>query len=260
VSVQGDKGSGAYRNTVGALIKRIVTGYGQADSRFTTADLDTANIDAFDAANSQPVGVYADGRTNVLELCQSLAESVGAQLVMSRLGQLRLIQLKVPGTGTPVVVGPEQMVERSLKISDRPFVKAAVKLAFCKNWTVQEGLLTNIPDEHKRLFATEWLTATATSTDVQASYKLNAAPTQQDTMLLRRVDAQAEAQRQLNIWSVARTVFEFEGTTDLLATLELGSAITIKNRRFGLQNGKTGIVVSLTPNWNNGHVTVGVLV
>lgn len=260
VSVQGDKGDGTYRNTISALIQRIVTSYGQVDSRFTTADLDTANLNAFDTAHTQSVGVYADGRTNVLELCQNLASSVGAQLVMSRLGQLRLIQLAVPGTGTPIDVGPEQMVERTLKIKSLPLVKAGVNLGFCKNWTVQEGLLTAIPDEHKKLYEMEWLNAVVTSSVVQAAYKLNAAPVQQDTMLLRRTEAVTEAQRQLDIWSTPRAVFEFEGTADLLATLELGNAITITNQRFGLQNGKTGIVVSLTPNWLNGHVTVGVLV
>lgn len=259
-TVQGDKAGGTYRNTVASLVQRIVTGYGQVDSRFTTADIDTANFTAFDAAHTQPVGTFAEGRTNVLQLCQDLASSVGAQLIMSRLGQLRLLQLKVPGDGTPIVIMPHQMVERSLKVKSRPLVKAAVMLGFDKNYTVQEGLLTSIPEEHKILFASEWLTATATSTTVQSDYRLNAAPVQVDTMLLCRTDAQAEAQRRLDIWSTPRTVFEFEGTSDLLATLEVGNAVTLTNRRFGLQNGKTGIVVSLAPNWLNGHVTVGVLV
>lgn len=259
-SVQGDKFGGTYRNTISALIQRIVKGYGQIDSRFVDADLDLTNLAAFETAFPQPVGVFAEGRTNVLALCQDLANSVGAQLIMSRLGLLRLLQVKLPGTGTPIVIMPYQMVERSLRIKSRPLVKAAVKLGFDKNWTVQEGLLTSIPEEHKKLFATEWLTATATSTQVQADYRLNAAPVQTDTMLCKRTDAQTEAQRRLDLWSVPRTVFEFEGTSDLLATLELGNAVTLTNRRFGLQNGKTGIVVSLAPNWLNGHVTVGVLV
>jgi len=258
-SVQGDKNGGTYRNTIASLVQRIVTGYGKASDRFDTTDIDTSNFSAFDTANPQPVGVYADGRTNVLELCQQLAGSINAQLVMSRQGLLRLIQLQIPGTGTPYVVGPEQMVERSLKIQSRPFVKGAVMLGFDKNYTVQEGLLTSIPDAHKTLFAMEWLTATAADTTVQADYKLNSAPPQQDTLLCKRTDAQAEAQRQLNMWKVPRTVFTFEGTADLLQ-LQLGQAITITNRRFGLQNGKTGIVVSLAPQWLNGHVTVGVLV
>jgi hypothetical protein len=188
-----------------------------------------------------------------------LAASVGAQLIMSRTGQLRLFQLAIPSSGS-VAIGPSQMTERSLQIVSRPLVKASVMLGFDKNWTVQDGLLTNIPDLHKTLFATEWLTATATSTQVQADYKLNAAPTQTDTMLLRRVDAEPEAARQLALWSVPRTVFQFEGTSDLLATLELGTSVTLTNNRFGLQSGKPGIVISLAPNWLNGRVVVQVLV
>lgn len=259
-SIQGDKFGGTYRNTIASLVQRIVTGYGKASDRFDSSDIDAANFAAFDTSCPQPVGVYADGRTNVLSLCQELAASVDAQLVMSRLGQLRLIQIKIPGSGTPVVINESQMLERSLKIQSRPYVKGAVMLGFNKNYTVQEGLLTSIPEAHKTLFAMEWLTATAASTTVQADYKLNSAPPQEDTLICKRTDAQPEAQRRLDLWSVPRTVFTFEGTADLLATLELGGAATIYNRRFGLQNGKTGIVVSLSPNWLNGHVTVGVLV
>lgn len=260
-SVQGDKLGGTYRNTVSALIQRIVTGYGQVDSRFTADDLDAANLAAFDAQFPQPVGVYAEGRTNVLTLCQELASSVDAQLIMSRLGKLRLLRLSMEGNGLPrVAIGDSQIVDRSLKIKSRPFVKAAVKLGFDKNWTVQEGLLTSIPEEHKKLYETEWLTAVATSTTVQATYKLNAAPVQTDTLLLRRSDAQAEAQRRLNLWSVARTEFEFEGTTELFGALELGTPVTLTNKRFGLEAGKPGVVITLAHDWVTGRVTVGVLV
>jgi hypothetical protein len=259
-SVQGDKFGATYRTTIASLIQRIVKGYGQVDSRFVDADIDISNMAAFDTAAPQQVGIYADGRTNVLTLCQDLAASVGAQIVMSRLGLLRLIQLKVPGANTPVEVMPAQMVERSLKIASMPLVRSSVMLGFCKNWTQQPGLLTSIPDEHKALYESEWLTTTKTAVATQSDYKLNSAPSQEDTMLCTRNDAEIEAQRRLDLWKVQRTMFTFEGTSDLLQTLELGNAITLKNRRYGLSSGKTGIVVSLAPNWLNGHVTVGVLV
>ncbi len=267
VSAQGDKnvtlpgdGTNTYKNTISKLIQRIVTGYGKSTDRFASTDLDLTNLVAFETAHPQPVGIYADGRTNVLTLCQQLAASIDAQLVMSRLGKLRLIQMTVPGTGTPVVITEAQMVERTLRIADRPLVKAAVKLAFDKNWTVQPGLLTSIPEEHKTAFSTEWLTATATSTATRDDYKLNITPVQTDTMLCVRTDAEAEALRRLNIWKLPRTVYEFEGTSDLIQTLELGIGVTLFNRRFGLAAGKTGIVVSLAPNWLNGRVKVGVLI
>ena len=260
-SVQGDKGGGVYRNTISALVQRITTGFGQADSRFTVDDLDTANLAQFEQSFPQPVGVYAEGRTNVLSLCQELAASVDAQLVMSRIGKLRLLQIGMQGNGGErVMIEDNIMVERSLTIKERPFVKAAVMLGFNKCWSVQTGLLTSIPEEHKKLYETEWLTATATSTQVQAAYKLNAAPVQVDTMLQRRTDAMSEAQRRLNLWSVPRTVFEFEGTTELFGVLELGTPVTLKTKRFGLQDGKPGIVISLAHDWVTGRVKVGVLI
>lgn len=258
-SVQGDK-NGTYTNTISSLVQRIVTGYGNANQRFVSGDLDASNLAAFNTAHPQPVGAYFNSSTNVLNACQMLANSVGAQIVMSRLGKLQLVQLAVPGVGTPVEVGPTQMLEKSLHISERPSVMASSTIGFCKNWTVQEGLITAIPTEHQVLFATEWLQSTKADSAVKTTYKLDNEPDQIDTMLLRRTDADVEAQRRMDLWKVQRTVYSFEGTADLLLTLSLGCAITLTNQRFGLSGGATGTVVSLAPDWMSGRVTVGVLI
>jgi hypothetical protein len=258
-SVQGDKNT-TYVNTISKVIQRLVTGYGNASTRFTSAELDATNLTQFDTACPQPVGVYADGNTNLLALCQDIAASVDARVVMSRAGLLQLLQVAVPGFGTPVQIGPSQIIERSLEISERPFVKAAVTLGFDKNWTVQDNLLTGIQEEHKKMFATEWLTSTSTNLQAKADYKLNDAPPQTDTMLKRRTDADAEANRRVALWSVPRTVFQFEGTSDLIGSLSLGCAATLTHPRFGLSGGKTGTIVSLSPNWFKGTITVQILI
>lgn len=258
VSVQGDKGGGTYRNTVSALIQRIVTGYGKASQRFTSGDLDATNLAAFESAHTQPVGAYFSDRTNVLVACQLLATSIGAQLAMSRLGLLRLIQISLPAGGTPTVVNETQIVERSLTVSQRPEVIAAVTLGFNKNYTVQGDLVTTIPQQHKDLFAQEWLTSVKSDSTTATNYKLDILPPQQDTALLRRTDADTEAQRRLDLWKVARTVYKFEGTADLLL-LELGGAVTLYNRRYNLAAGVTGMVISLAPDWDTGRVIVEVL-
>lgn len=257
-SVQGDKPA-TYNNTTSQLIQRIVTGYGKVSDRFTSDDLDADNLAAFDTAHPQPVGIYCKARENVLSVCQKLAASVGAQMIMSRTGKLRLLQIALPPSGTPTAITSSQKFQRSLQIASRTTVVAAVKIGYCKNWTVQTGLLTAIPAEHKDLFATEWLTATASDSTTQSTYKLDTEPVMQETMLLVESDAQDEADRQLALLKVPRTVYKFEGTPDLL-TLELGDAVTITHDRFGMSGGVTGMVVSLSPNWLNGHVTVGVLV
>lgn len=257
-SVQGDK-PGVYANTVAQLVKRLVTGYGKAADRFTAADLDMDNLEAFDAAHPQPVGLYAPDRTNILTACQDLAGSVGAQLVMSRLGQLRLIQVALLPPGPAFAIGSQHMVEGTLAPTARTDVAGAVKLGFDKNWTVQEGLVTNIPEEHRTLFATEWLTSTRSDAAVLATYRLDAEPVQQNTMLLRRADADAEGARRLGLWKVPRTVYEFEGMPELLQ-LELGQAVTLRHPRYGMRDGVAGMVLSLAPDWSTGRVKVGVLV
>jgi len=258
-SVQGDKPSGVYSNTICKLIQRLATAYGKASDRFVADDLDAANLAAFEAAHPQVVGVYLDARENVLSVCQQLAASVGAQLVMSRLGKLRLMQIELPPTGTPTEIHPEQMVERSLHIAERTEVVAAVKVGFNKNWTVQAPILTTIPEAHKVLFGTEWLSETATDSAVQAKYKLWAEPVQEGTLLQVRTEAATEAGRRLDLFSAPHTLFELEGTSELL-TLELGQAVTLFNSRYGLSSGKTGMVVALAPSWMTSRITVGVLI
>ena len=258
-SVRGDS-AGGYRETAAQLVKRLVTGYGKETDRFTDDDIDLASFAAFDAAHPQPMGLYAGERMNVLTACQMLLGSIGAQLVMSRLGKLRLIQLALPGTGVPFTIRPEHMVDGTLQPTGRTDVVGAVKLGFAKNWTVQDaGTLANLPEVHKPLFADEWLTTTKTDAATLAIYRLNAEPVQVDTMLLTRVDADAEAQRRLDLWKVPRTTYEFDGVPELLQ-LELGQAVTVYSPRFGMAAGIPGIVISLAPDWNTGRVKVGFLV
>jgi len=258
-SLRGDK-SPVYAETAAQLVKRLVTGYGKVTDRFIDDDIDLASFAAFDAAHPQGMGLYATDRMNVLTACQMLVGSLGGQLVMSRLGKLRIVQLALPGTGTPFVIRPEHMVDGTLSPTGRTAAVGAVKLGFCKNWTVQEaGTLAGIPDRHKDLFSNEWRTTTKSDAATLAKFKLNAEPVQQDTLLLTRAEADAEAQRRLDLWKVPRTTYEFDGLPELLQ-LELGQAVTVYSPRFGMSAGAAGIVISLAPDWTTGRVKVGFLV
>jgi hypothetical protein len=259
-SVQGDTPAGTdYANTVAQLVQRIVTGFGVTASLFTSGDLDAASLAAFDAAHQQPVGLYLTDRSNVLAACQQLAATLQAQLVMTRAGLLRLVQISFPPAGTPTVIAQSSQIDRTLTIVARSTVAAAVKLNYVKNWTVQPGLQTAIPAEHKEMFASEWWTVTSVNAAVAAAYKLNAEPVPSDTLLLTREDAQAEADRRLVIASQVRTTYRFEGTAAHME-LELGQAVTLFSNRFGLAGGALGVVTSLAPDWQNCHVTVEITV
>jgi len=257
-SVQGESGGG-YAPRIAPLVQRIATAYGKESDRFALGDLDLDNLAAFDASHPQPVGLYVADRTNQAQAIQQLAASVGAQAIMSRTGQLRLVQIALPAAGVPVEIGPDQMKERSLRQVQRLPVVAAVKIGFDRNWTVQAGLTTSIPPEHADLYATEWLTATAVDEAVRARYRLTDDPAQIDTCLKVEVDAQAEAARRLALNKVPRAVYEFDGEPEMML-LELGRPVVLRNERFGLQDGVPGVVVLLSHNWLASRVTVGVMV
>jgi hypothetical protein len=155
-SVQGVKYSGTYVNTISQLVQYLVTQRGKSTTRFNASDLDAAQLAAFDAANPQPVGQWLTERTNVLVACQKLASSVGAQLVPSMTGKLRLIQFSIPASAT-TEIRPSQQLDRSISIVNRTEVAAAVKIGYCRNWTVQDNLQTSLPDAHKNPYAQEWL-------------------------------------------------------------------------------------------------------
>jgi hypothetical protein len=259
VSAAGDKPAGTYYNTLSQLVQRLVTGFGTVANRFVAGtDLDTTNLTTFETAHPQAMGMWLNGRTNVLNAVQMLTGSLNAQIVMSRLGLLQLYQLTF-GNAATSVIQPKHMVEKSLVAKSRTVVKSGVQLGFNKNWTVQMGLQTSLPAAHKTLFETDWLTSVKTSATVQTNYKLNALPVQQDTMLLKRTDADTEATRQLAMWSVPRTVYEFEGTPEMLL-LTLGQTVTVYNSRYGMSAGVNGVVIALQPDWINSHCKVGFIV
>jgi len=243
-SVQGAKLSGTYVNTVAKLVELLATGYGT--DPFLAGDLDAANLAAFDSANPQPVGVYLAERENVLAVCQSLAASVGAQVVMSPAGKLQLLKLSVPVAGTTVTSA--NMAEKTLRPEQRIPVVAAVKLGFCKNWTVQTNLETGIPAEHKALYAQEWLSVTASNDTVADAYKLTQEPPRQDTLMQVREDARSETARRLALWREQRTVFAYEGMPELMLEA-LGGFQTVTHARFGLSAGVNVQVVGIERDW-----------
>lgn len=258
-SFQGDKSGGIYNNTVKKIIQRLVTGYGEVTSRFTTADLDTAQLATFDTENPQTIGVYIDSSGNVLSACNDIAETLGAQLVMSPLGLLQLIKIDPNVAGTPIDITIDDVVPGTLRYSEKLEVVGAVKLGYCKNWTVQDPLDTRIPPDHKELFAKEWLTVTAKNSTTISIYKLTGEPEQQDTYLQTEADANTEANRRLGIYSAARFVVSFDATAKLFEA-QVGAPVIITNPKINGGIAKAGQIVGINPHIAESIVSMEVLI
>jgi hypothetical protein len=258
-SIQGDKFGGIYRNTIAALVQRIVTGFGKSGDRYTVDDIDLDNFRDFEASHQQKVGLWVPERMNVLEACDALAGSIGARLCPTIDGKLRLLQIALPAQGSSITIHPHHIVQGTLKLVQPVDPIAAVKIGFCKNWTIQTGLQSDISGVVREMFETEWLTQTAVDDVRKLELKLEGDPAQRNTMLLRRVDARAEAARLLALWGPGRTVYEFTGMPALMR-IPVGQGGQIFNEDFGMEAGKEFQVISVSRSWETRRVTVRILV
>lgn len=228
----------------------------------TTLQVDGSNLSGFDkTVVSADVGVYLNNRENALDVCQQLANSIGAYLVTDLSGKFKLIQLTVDYAGTPTYeVTAQDMEEKSLEISDKLDIDGAVKLAYCKNWTPQDsGLAGGIPTSNIAVFTKEWWYSISKDTTILSKYQQNAEAPQKDTLLVTTASADTESARQLNIKKVPRFIYTATYFSHMLL-VELGDYIKITYPRFGLDSGKIGTVVNIERDWLKGRVTIGVLV
>lgn len=255
VSAQGVK---PYANDAASLIKLLATQYGNVQERFALAEIDESNFNSFSASNPQPMGIYLDSKSNVLQVCQELASSISAQVCTSRTGLLRLVKIDFTKP-SKMQVKPHNYLFRSLQMRDRTDVIAGVKIGYCKNWTTQTALDTGIPAYHKTLYGQEWLTRVQRDSAVATTYKLYAEPEQEDTLLLVGTDAENEALYRLNLWKVPRTIYSFTGNQELML-LDLGDTIDLYGDRYGLDVGAKAVVISIKTNWFSKQVQVEVMV
>lgn len=256
-SVQGHAPFGSYSNKIVPLIKEITKEFGAAETRLTDDDLDLTALTAFDSANQQAIGVFINSSTPVKIVISEIAASIGAGVVFTRAGLLKLVKLDLAGGGT--AVGPTQRVFDTLEISERPKVQAGVDLGYCKNWTLQPDIQTGILPAHKALFAKNYRSASVKDAAVATNYKIGALPAQVGTLLLSGSEATTEANRRLTLWKTQRTILTYKATPELLLT-QPGDYQTITATRFGLTAGVNGQVITVSTDWINFESTISVMI
>jgi len=183
------------------------------------------------------------------------AENVDSWMFVTRVR----VESEGSAVAAPIVVTESDMVSGSLHIADRLPIVPGVRLGYCKNWTVQEDTAAGIPEDHKSMYAREWLTVLNVDPALRDKYGLSSEPEQENCLLLDKASASDECGRRISLRSAQRHVYEFVGFANLMFT-PVGAAMTLKHRRFGLSAGKTGQVISVAVNWLTSQVTLKVLI
>ena len=259
-SVQGCKPT-TYLTKIPELIQHIVTTYGPSNTRFSISDIDTTNFTSYNTTYTQPVGIYCKDRENILDVCNRLASSIGGALTVSSSGLLKLTRLTVPtSNGVTWNIGAEDVEVDSFYISDKPPVKGAIKIAYCKNWTPQNsGLATGLPSVDVPVFEKDWYYSDATDGTTLSTYKLTDEPIAEETMLITTTTANTEATRRLALWSTPRYIVSLTCYAHMLP-VELGDGVNMTHFRYAYTGGKTGTIISIERDWIAGRVVLGVLV
>lgn len=206
---------------------------------------------------TEAVGVYLNDRVNVLQLCQDLAKSCGCVLSVTRLGKVKLINLTLPTSAT-VTISDSDIFLNSLAQSRRIDVIAGVKLGAARNYTVQNNLVTAIPQQHKDIFASDYQESTSSDNTIKTNYNITAEPTVEATYLIDPTEADAVALKKLNLFKAGRVVYKMQCTAKYLS-MQLGDPVSITSSRFGLSN-TLGLVVGTKPDWIKGNIELEVLV
>lgn len=257
-----------------SLVKFLITQLGDANSRFDwTTEVDNSTYTAIGTLSTGygynhfdiRTGIYCTGGENKLDVVQKLLGSVRVHLIVAADGKLKFVKFRLPSNDSPIgltVISDSDFEFATSNISEITTPVAQVRLGYNRNYTVQDANLAgSIPDAHKALYKDEYLIQEAfVNLAVQNPYKLSTQLTQmEETTLIERNAQNDEASTRLNIWGVPRKLISLTCYAHLMP-IELGEHVHIKTNRFGLANGKNGIVVNIDRSWLTGRVTIGVLI
>jgi hypothetical protein len=149
------------------------------------------------------------------------------------------------------------MVTGSLSISETFDVRPSIKLAYCKNYTIQATVAEGLNPESK--FDEEWLYSTAVNTTNRTLYRDSGTVAAEETLLLTTAAANTESAKRLSLWEKQRYIITAKYLPELIF-VQLGDIVEVKSARFGLSSGKTGMVYSISRDWITGLIDIGVLI
>lgn len=263
-SVQGDKPGGTYYNKIADIIEQITTRYGESTNRLTSGDIDSSNFSTFNAANTEVVGIYLRSGENVRRVCNQLANSVGAQIVMNSDGELQLHQITLPVSGTAIDIEADQSFgsntfEDEIIISQRLTAQSTKKLEYNRNYTIQQQLETGIVQESKDLFEREWLSVISVNSTVKSDYRQQEEPEAIQTLLQVTSEAQAECDRRRQLFDQPRHIYTKACTAGLFH-VQLGDRVNLYSHRFGLSGGAEGMVMGFRKRIEDATLTLDILV
>jgi len=248
----GATSDGVFIEGVARIFRYIVLN--QTD--LTIDDIDHDSLSRFLALCPQRVGIFINARKNTLDVLDELMKSLGGFYTPDRNGKLIFGRIDPPETQTPAFdLTADDIVFGTLKIVKQSVPVQTVRVAYLHNYTPQAQTHGAVSDEDKAIYAQEWRYAKRSNPNVKIVHLLAAEPDARKTNLIDRVEAYAEADRQLALNGVVRTTYSAEFFT-LPLSLTMGTLVRLTHPRYKLYRGKNLYIVGIKESAANRRVTL----
>jgi hypothetical protein len=257
VTADADQGANAAARTAAQMMKAMALSAG-----IPSGDISAADVTALDTANGSECGLWVTDTMTARVAMEIIANSVGAWFGFDRLGVLRMQRLSAP-SGTPVAtlsrLTPGAVTEADtidlldLKLTtgtdaDRGIPVHRVTVEYQRCYTVQRDVLDNagaVLPAQRAFFSQEYRTQQAQDLAVKTTYLLSPEITIR-TALHGNTPAANEAARQLTLRKVRRDRLTATIRADqTVATIDLGTLLSVRAPRFGLGAGKLFTVIGI---------------
>lgn len=227
--------------------------------------------------NKPDVGIYIDDSRTALQAYNEVLASVGGYILTGdpldgayTSIQLNAAQLYEPSAPfftpqlSPILITENEIVEGTYPAlvppaeADRGLPVWRVNVQYAKNWTVMtENDLAGIAAAEVARWTREYLTASAEDATIKDDWP-QALELTVTTLIVDQADAEAEAQRLLDLFGVPRQRFTLSVPAKVILEdaqmgtsgrqpyqFQPGARITLQIPRFGLDAGKTFVVTEM---------------
>lgn len=231
-----------YYETAGQLIVRLLVDYGP----FTEAEVDIGGFAQVDAETPRVCGLHfpTGGSTTVGQAVANLCASVGIALEFSSTGAYRPRRITAPVGGGAVIIDDDMIEVGGLKRVDLPYGRGTgrqrVRYDYNPRQMTDAEIAASVVGDERQRLTKDWSAVEVADDDLVWLYPdLPAASI--DTALAERDDARTEANRRLAIYRPDRQAYEL-AVTQVAFRLNIGSTVTLRSSRFGLEAGRQVIV------------------
>lgn len=255
ITCDATQGATSANRTTAQIIKALAIKGG-----ISSGDIVAADVTALDTANSCIIGAWINGLDSTISIIDQVAHSIGAYYGFDAIGQFRMGQFLAPTGTADFVINDSNILSiehNRTSDTDRGIPAWRMVLRYKKNYTVQTVDLDNsITIDRLNALSQDYLVQTAEDSSIKTKYLL-ASELQRDSLIISQTQAATEATRLLNLYKVARDLYQVRVALDLTETLpDLNGVAQITLNRFGLDSGKLFRIIGIESDYASNRATL----